>query len=130
MLIVGQWALYRDWRRRTLVLPASVVMATGLTWSNTRAVVGALVGGDDEFKRTPKFAQDGRFRVKYALRGDGSIIIEALLSLYALVGALIALRFYPGLVAYLVIYCVAFGVIAIWGISDVLLLRTQSLSQV
>lgn len=121
MLIVSQQALYHDWQLRTLALPASIMLATGMTWNNSVAVIGGLLGGKTEFKRTPKFANAGNNR--YSLRGSRTILVEAALAVYALFGALVALRVYPALVPYLVIYSIAFGAVALWGVGDLVHLR-------
>ena len=44
LYVVSQRALYRDWRRRLLWLPALTVLGIGVAVSNSRAVVEALLG--------------------------------------------------------------------------------------
>ena len=71
----------------------------------------------DEFLRTPKFAEKLRGNA-YALRLNASTFWEIVLCLYTAWGAWTALRLEPALVLYLMIYCVAFGVVAFWDLRD------------
>ena len=59
---VAQAALYRDWKRRFLYLPALLAVGAGMTWSTTRAVWQGLTTWGGVFKRTPKFRLEGRGR--------------------------------------------------------------------
>jgi hypothetical protein len=47
-------ALYRDWPRRLLLLPAVLALPVGLAARNARAVAEALGGRRTPFERTPK----------------------------------------------------------------------------
>jgi cellulose synthase/poly-beta-1,6-N-acetylglucosamine synthase-like glycosyltransferase len=123
IFLASQYALYSDWRRRILALPALMALGTGLAWNNTKAVVGGLLKKKGEFKRTPKYASGETSTNKYVLRSDTASLIEAALSVYALWGALTAMNSYPTLVPYLTIYSIAFGSVAIWGLRESLLLR-------
>lgn len=118
--VFSQRALYSDWSRRFLIFPALMAMGTGLAWNNTRAVISGLVTKKGEFKRTPKYAVMAGKRNRYSLRGDSTILIEIMLSLYALGGALLALVYMPPLMPYLVIYALSFGFVALRGISETL----------
>ncbi len=115
----SQHALYPDWRRRMLAFPLLLVLGTGIAWNNTCAVAGALLphARPAEFRRTPKFAARWTSSA-YALRPDVSTIIEALLALYALLGALLALQRQPPLAPWLALYAYAFGMIVALSLRD------------
>jgi cellulose synthase/poly-beta-1,6-N-acetylglucosamine synthase-like glycosyltransferase len=55
MLVYAQRTLYPDWTRHAWRLPAIMIIGVGVAWSTTLAVLGAFVGRDREFVRTPKF---------------------------------------------------------------------------
>lgn len=118
--LISQRALYRDWKRRFLHFPALMAIGTGLAWNNSLAVISGLFRKKGEFKRTPKYAINRTIDSSYRLAADRTIVIEILFSLYALLGAIIAIRLSPALVIYLGIYCFAFGVVALWGVSETL----------
>lgn len=120
--IVSQHALYADWRRRILALPALVALGTGMAWNNARAVVSGLLGQREEFKRTPKYARQ-RTGNKYALKLHPSILVEVFFSAYALMGAALAVNSAPTLLPYLLLYAIAFAMVAVWGVRDYLELR-------
>ncbi len=122
VFIVSQRALYQDWKRRLVAFPALLALGTGMAYCNARAVISGLIGGEEEFKRTPKFVQDWQ-KNGYALRLNGTLYIEGLLSIYALWGAIIALQKLPPMFPYLMLYAVAFGAVALWGIVDHYLMR-------
>jgi cellulose synthase/poly-beta-1,6-N-acetylglucosamine synthase-like glycosyltransferase len=115
----SQQALYPDWRRRMLAFPLLLVLGTGIAWTNTCAVVGALIprAQPAEFRRTPKFAARWTGSA-YALRPDVSTIIEALLAVYALAGALLALQRQPALAPWLALYAYAFGMMVALSLRD------------
>lgn len=126
LFVIGQQQLYRDWKRRVLAFPALLAFGTGLAWSNTRAVIGALIGRKEEFKRTPKYARKVQGNI-YALRmGSPQIFWETALCLYAVWGLFVALRYAPSLVIYMAIYILAFGAVAVWGLRDYFLLRRSA----
>ncbi len=117
---VSQHALYSDWKRRFMSFPALMAIGTGLAWNNTQAVIEGLTRKKGEFKRTPKYAVNSLLQNTYRLRGDSSLLIEGALSIYAFWGAWIALRFYPTLVPYLLIYGFSFGIVALLGLNEML----------
>lgn len=122
---ISQRALYPDWKRRMLHLPALVGLGTGLAWNNCRAVISGMLTKRGEFKRTPKYAFTVGLNSGYRLHADKSILVEGLLALYALVGGLLALRVNPGFAAYLFIYAYAFGMVALWGIGETIRIERQ-----
>ena len=122
LFAVSQRALYTDWKHRLLAFPVLLVLGTGLAWSNTLAVVNALRGLPHEFRRTPKFGD--RWTVsRYALAGDPTVWGELSFMIYALVGFVAALYYYPAAAPYLLLYCVAFGLMAGWSLRDQWLLQ-------
>lgn len=122
IFIISQRALYVDWRRRLLALPALLALGTGVAWSNANAVLSGLFARKGEFKRTPKYAAT-RQGNKYALRINRNIIWEILLALYALWGVLLASQLAPTFMPYLAVYMCAFGAVGFWGLRDYLALR-------
>jgi hypothetical protein len=122
IFIISQRALYADWRRRLLALPALLALGTGVAWSNANAVLNGLFARKGEFKRTPKYAET-RQNNKYALRINRNIIWEIALATYALWGILLASQVAPTFMPYLAIYMCAFGAVGFWGLRDYLALR-------
>ena len=50
----------RQWRRKLLLVPAIVAVGIGLTITNTKAVLEALLGIESPFERTAKYSTDRR----------------------------------------------------------------------
>jgi hypothetical protein len=53
--LVAQRELYADWRSRLKYLPFLMAVGIGLSVSNSKAVIEALLGIKTSFKRTPKY---------------------------------------------------------------------------
>jgi len=120
---VSQQALYIDWKKRAFWgMPMLFIIGTGIAWTNSRAVVRGFLNLRDEFLRTPKFAQKLRGN-SYALHLNSSTFWELALCLYAAWGTWTAYRIAPALIVYLSIYCIAFGVVALWGVRDTLAMQ-------
>src|SRR5262249_7223429 len=115
--VFSQQALYPDWRRRLLALPAVLALGTGLALSNSRAVISGLIGQEEEFRRTPKFVR-GWQGSNYALRGLWTSYWELPLAVYAISGACVAAFAAPPLTPYLLLYSFAFGTVGLWGLYD------------
>jgi cellulose synthase/poly-beta-1,6-N-acetylglucosamine synthase-like glycosyltransferase len=118
---LAQRALYPDWRRRMLYLPALVLLGTGIALNNTRAVVEALRGRGGEFVRTPKFQLKGKEGQwgdsAYRLPLDKSTLGEGLLALYALTTAVAAWRAGNSYaVPFMLLYVGGFGLTALAGV--------------
>jgi cellulose synthase/poly-beta-1,6-N-acetylglucosamine synthase-like glycosyltransferase len=60
LYLVSQRALYGQWWRRLLWLPALTCLGIGVAVSNSRAVLEALLGRESEFVRTPKRGDQAR----------------------------------------------------------------------
>jgi cellulose synthase/poly-beta-1,6-N-acetylglucosamine synthase-like glycosyltransferase len=125
VFIISQQALYDDWQRRLVAFPALLALGTGMAFCNAVAVIGGLIGHKEEFKRTPKYVQQWQGNI-YSLSINGTVYFEVLLSLYAFAGVYIALREMPEIVPYLLLYGVAFGAVALWGIVDALVIRRST----
>ncbi len=86
LYLVAQVALYRDWPRRLLVYPLTMLIGTGLAWGNSLAWFDGLLHRGGEFVRTPKGVH------RQGLRAHGRLFLagEALLTGYALLAAWMA----------------------------------------
>lgn len=86
--IYAQREIYPDWKRRVLFLPILMAGAIGLSVTNTKAVLGALLGRRSAFIRTPKFNLKGRSRLglgggaNYRAAFSGTVVLELLLFAY------------------------------------------------
>jgi cellulose synthase/poly-beta-1,6-N-acetylglucosamine synthase-like glycosyltransferase len=97
-------------RRGLSAHAALLLLGTGMAWNNTKAVLGELFGRRIAFERTPKGGVRGApARLAWA---------EALLSLYALIGAGIAARTAPPLALYLAVYAAGFAAVVGWSGAD------------
>ncbi len=54
--VASQYELFRDWRTVLKYMPFLMALGIGVSLSNTKAVLEALLGKQSEFVRTPKFA--------------------------------------------------------------------------
>ena len=117
LFAVSQQALYSDWKQRLLAFPFLMILGTGIAWNNTLAVINAVTDGNQEFRRTPKFS-DRWSASRYALTADSAMWGEIFFMVYALMGFIAALYYYPALAPYLALYCVGFGLMAGWGLRD------------
>jgi hypothetical protein len=83
-----------DWKRQLRYLPFVMSLGIGLSVTNTRAVLEALLGHRSAFHRTPKFRIEGRgdgWRGKrYRAALNGWALVEIALGLY-FVWAMVAL---------------------------------------
>lgn len=114
---VAQAALYRDWKRRFLYLPALLVVGAGMTWSTTRAVWQGLTTWGGVFKRTPKFRLEGRGGKwntnAYRLGPDWTVLGEIGLFVYAIVTASVAVwRGQYGALPFLALYVAGYAIVA------------------
>ena len=72
--LVAQRELHADWRSRLKYLPFLMSVGIGLSVSNSKAVVEALLGIKSSFKRTPKYKIENkkdRWATKKYLRRTG-----------------------------------------------------------
>ncbi len=114
---VAQAALYRDWKRRFLYLPALLAVGAGMTWSTTKAVWQGLTTWGGVFKRTPKFRIEGRAgrwnANAYRLRSDWTVLGEIALFVYAVLTAGVAiLRGQYVALPFIMLYVIGYAVVA------------------
>jgi hypothetical protein len=72
--LISQKELYPDWRMRVKYLPFLMSVGIGLSVSNSKAVMEALLGIKSSFKRTPKYRIENkkdRWVTKKYLRRTG-----------------------------------------------------------
>lgn len=110
---IAQWHLHgAEWHRRYRWLPLVVLLGTGVALSNGKAVVEGLLGQKGgEFRRTPKFGQNGSWNGRaYAALKDSTAFGEIFLAAYALLCAVVAVhteQWYA--LPFLAIYLLGFG---------------------
>ncbi len=84
--LISQKELYPDWRLRLKYLPFLMSLGIGLSVSNSKAVMEALLGIKSSFKRTPKYrieSKKDRWVTKKYLRRTGVLpILELCLGAY------------------------------------------------
>src|SRR5207248_5231685 len=67
--LVSQKELFpRTWPRAILYIPFLMAIGVGLTVTNTRAVLEALIGKQTAFARTPKYRVESRIDVVHATK--------------------------------------------------------------
>ncbi|MBC8413484.1 glycosyltransferase, partial [bacterium] len=84
--ICSQREAHKDWKSRIVYMPMLMSLGIGLSVNNSKAVLEALFNKETEFKRTPKYAIEGK-NDKWAgkiYKGEINllVIIELLLGLY------------------------------------------------
>jgi cellulose synthase/poly-beta-1,6-N-acetylglucosamine synthase-like glycosyltransferase len=122
MFAVSQRTLYpRHWLKRYAFMPGLMWLGSGVALNNTRAVIEALLGVNNVFKRTPKFRIEARndrwLGSRYALPLDVMMIGELALALYAVVTAGVSL--WQGnlfAVPFLMLYVTGFGYVGLQGL--------------
>jgi hypothetical protein len=96
------------WWRRMSALPMLILLATGTSVANGRAVWRALRGHEEAFKRTPKFATSAPDGYAGSYRLRALPIGEALHALYAWWAVVLAGLWQPTILPYLLLYALAF----------------------
>lgn len=93
MYAFSQRLLYRDWKTRLRYLPVLMVLGVGISVSNTKAVLEALLGDGGTFLRTPKYGiRAGRERWQeklYQVPLTGLPAIELGFAVYSLAALLL-----------------------------------------
>jgi cellulose synthase/poly-beta-1,6-N-acetylglucosamine synthase-like glycosyltransferase len=117
--LLGQYALYPDWSKRILAMPALIALGTSMSWSNASAVMSGLLGVREEFKRTPKYAAK-RTGNRYAIKLNTNVYYDLFFCCYAVFCTVIAVKTSPTFVLYPAIYALAFGTVVVWGVRDYL----------
>ncbi|MGB1285558.1 MAG: glycosyltransferase [Aggregatilineales bacterium] len=111
MYLVTQRRLYANPLRRLAVFPVLLLIATGLTWSNTKAILQASNGQGRIFRRTPKFA-DATPDSDYALR-ETRLWGEWALLLFSCFCAWLAWIQHSQMLVYLLLYIASFALIIV-----------------
>ncbi len=114
---IAQRSLYPDWWRRLILFPVFMLMGVGIAASNSEAVLKGFSARPQSFERTPKFHLEGQRRTtwaasRYTLPVNSTTILELLLSAYAGVTAVVALRAEPALAAFMALYALGFAYVA------------------
>lgn len=121
---VAQIALHSgEWLKHYKAMPLLILLGSGIAVSNTRAVLEALLGVDNVFRRTPKFnvasASDSWRSSPYRLSLDCLVLAELGLSLYSFIGAWIAAgNGNHFAVPFILLYACAFGYVGLQEIWD------------
>jgi cellulose synthase/poly-beta-1,6-N-acetylglucosamine synthase-like glycosyltransferase len=137
LFVLGQWALYPNWRARLRHLPALLLVAVGTAPSNSWAMLRRLLspGTRRPFQRTPKQAHDPGSLTghpaddapplplmatnSYRLSAGAMVWVELGLALYAGLGIALALaRASYGPLTLLVIAVAGLGYVAFLGLRE------------
>jgi cellulose synthase/poly-beta-1,6-N-acetylglucosamine synthase-like glycosyltransferase len=128
--LISQKALYSDWRVRLKYLPFLMSLGIGLSVSNSKAVMEALLGIKSSFKRTPKFkieTKKDRWATKKYLGRTGVMpMLELCLAAYFGIVVFYAFenRNYPT-IPFLMLFVVGFSYMGFMSILHVTLQRWQ-----
>lgn len=119
LMALGQWRLYGH-LKHLRALPVLILVHTGITWHTARGVLSGLFGAPGgEFQRTPKGTAQAAPLDASDLRLLRALPqAETALALYALLGAHLAAQHQPEVLPYLLVYAAAFGLVALWTLSD------------
>lgn len=121
---VAQAGLYPGrWLRRYRAMGLLILLGSGIALSNTKAVLEALLGVGNVFRRTPKFNVNARTdrwqNSAYRLPLDGLVIGELALMGYSLLGAGIAATTgHQFAVPFILLYAFGFGYVGLQGLWD------------
>ena len=111
-----------DWRKRIVMFPLFMAGSMGLAVNNSRAVFEGLMNRKSEFVRTPKFKLDSEkdsfVGNKYLSKKLGfSVIVEAILAVYCLIGVLSSIYFMElASIPFQILFTLGFSFIAITSI--------------
>jgi len=125
MYVAGQMQLYRNRGafRALTAFPALLFIGTGMSLSNSLAVLSALLGIKPPFRRTPKFEGDWKGS-RYALSAGYALWLELALMAYALWAAALAWNLRREFCAYLLIYALSLAAVVAWSLRESWILRT------
>lgn len=135
LFVLGQRLLYGDWLRRLRYLPALLLIAIGLAASNSRAIMEAIFGRQNDFVRTPKSTPENPGPIRglqgstgYKLPFDRIILLELGLAAYALAGMIICLyrsNYWP--ILFMSTCMLGFGYVAFSSIREQVTIRRGSI---
>ena len=126
--LISQRELYQDWRMRLKYLPFLMSVGIGLSVSNSKAVMEALLGIKSSFKRTPKYrieTKKDRWVTKKYLRRTGVMpLFELSLGAYFAVVVLYAFvnQNYPT-IPFLMLFVIGFTYMGLMSILHMTLHR-------
>ncbi len=124
LFAVAQASLYpTHWLQRYKAMPLLIFLGSGIALSNTKAVIEALLGTGNVFRRTPKFnvvtTTDRWQGSVYRLPLDWLVVGELALSLYSFLGAwLAAQNGHHFAVPFILLYAFGFGYVSLQGLWD------------
>jgi cellulose synthase/poly-beta-1,6-N-acetylglucosamine synthase-like glycosyltransferase len=112
-----------SWKRNYRAMLLLIFLGCGVALSNSKAVIEALLGTGNVFRRTPKFNvthhQDRWQESDYRLPLDGLVIGELILSLYSFAGAIIAgISGHVFAIPFILLYAGGFGYVGVQGLWD------------
>ena len=117
MYAAAQMRLSDNWLRGLAAFPALLFIGTGISLSNSLAVIAALLGIRTGFRRTPKFDRAWRGS-SYALSADTTIWLEFAMTMYACWAAGLAWHLQRELVVYLLLYAISFAAVFAGGVYE------------
>lgn len=115
MYVISQQALYNNWVSRLLAFPVLLAVGVGVNFSNTVAIIEALIGRNNEFKRTPKFSVEKWQASSYALRPDWTLIAEGMITVYLIASTILAVYLLPGIVPFMFGQAYGYALITLFG---------------
>jgi hypothetical protein len=120
-------------------MPLLMLLGTGVALSNSCAIYEAVTGGDNQFRRTPKFhietQEDQWARNRYALSSmDWITLGEFLVLLFAIVGVVISLRAgnlhaVPFLMLYVAGFAYVWGTTLVHSLADLRIRLTDTMPE-
>ncbi len=121
--VAQMWLYPTRWRQHYKAMALLILLGSGIALSNTKAVIEALLGVGNVFRRTPKFkvtsAADRWQESSYRLPLDGLVLGELALSLHSLLGAwLAATSGHLFAVPFILLYAFGFGYVGLQGLWD------------
>jgi len=117
LFAISQRALYDNWQKHLLAFPALILIATGLTWSNSKAVMRGTIKRRAIFERTPKRG-DAQHLGGYALRSNLPLG-DLFWAVYAFVGVIFAFQYAIEVMPYMLLYALAYTTVFIGQLRDV-----------
>jgi cellulose synthase/poly-beta-1,6-N-acetylglucosamine synthase-like glycosyltransferase len=132
--MVAQRELHPDWRSRLRYMPFLMAMGIGLSVTNSKAVIEAILGIKTGFRRTPKYrieSKADRWYTKEYLRRSGVMpVLEILLGVYFLLVATYAFwnENYPS-IPFLMLFIVGFMYMGLMSIVHLTLRRFRSATE-
>ena len=138
LFIISQQLIYKDWRYRLRHFPTLMLVSLGLGPIITRSIFEILTKQTHRFIRTPKGEQDalnlGQINKVgedgYQLPFDWIVLVECALSLYGLIGVMMALATRNYAPIFLMGYCMTgYGLMAWLNIREHLPLNFKPASQ-